>query len=153
MIIRSATLEDCPAIHTLICEIENCQLPYPRFAQIFQHQLESDFYESLVCEDGGKLLGVLNLRIEDQLHHTAPMAEILEFAVSPQCRSLGIGRKMLAAACETARTRGCQQIEVACNQLRTDAHRFYLREGMQNFHYRFSKNLLDDTPTENALGR
>lgn len=153
MIIRTAFFNDCPAIHSLICEIENCQLPYQRFSHIFQNQLDSPLYENLVCEDEGKILGVLNLRIEDQLHHTAPMAEILEFAVSPDCRSQGIGHKMMAAACDLARTRGCGQIEVACNQLRSDAHRFYLRERMQNYHYRFSRNLLDDTPIQNTLGR
>lgn len=108
MSIRIANKEDCPAIYDLICEIENCRLPYPRFARIFGQQLDSSLYENLVWEEDGKILGVLNLRIEDQLHHAAPMAEILEFAVSPSCRSKGIGHKMMVVACDAARSRrGC----------------------------------------------
>jgi len=48
---------------------------------------------------------------------------------------------------------GCSQIEVACNQLRKDTHQFYAREGMHNFHFKFSKQLADDDVQENALGR
>ena len=38
-------------------------------------------------------------------------------------------------------------------ELRTDAHRFYEREGMRSFHFKFSTPLREDAPTENALGR
>lgn len=48
---------------------------------------------------------------------------------------------------------GCIQIEVACNQLRKDTHRFYLREGMHNFHYKFSLNLTGNDTAENAIGK
>ena len=70
------------------------------------------------------------------------IAEIMEFVVSPLCRNMGIGKEMLERASQIARAFGCVQIEVACNQLRKDAHRFYLREGMQNCHFKFSKSLL-----------
>lgn len=150
---RIAQKEDCRPIYELICETENSTLPYDRFAQIFHQQLNSSLYECLVCEEGGSVIGMLNLRMEEQLHHAARIAEILEFAVHPDYRSKGIGKKMLSIACQLARERGCTQMEVACNRLRENTHRCYLREGMQNYHFRFSKNLLDDTPAENALGR
>lgn len=153
MYFRIAAEQDCRAIYGLICEMENALLSYDRFSRIYRNQLDSSMYECLVCEAEGAVIAVLNLRMEDQLHHTTKIAEILEFAVHPDWRSNGIGRKLLAFACHHARQQGCTQIEVACNQLRHDTHRFYLREGMQNYHFRFSKNLLDNTPRENALGR
>ena len=60
---------------------------------------------------------------------------------------------MLTYASDLAKEAGCVQIEVARNQLRKNTHRFYLREGMQNFHYKFSKSLTGEDTTENVLGR
>ena len=39
-----------------------------------------------------------------------------------------------------------------CNQLRKDTHRFYQREGMNNYHFKFSKGLGGKTVGENVLG-
>ena len=54
-------------------------------------------------------------------------------------------------ACQIAKDFGCMQIEVACNQLRKDTHRFYLREGMHNFHFKFSKSLNGNDTEENSF--
>lgn len=89
----------------------------------------------------------------DELHHCECIAEIMEFSVNPAYRSKGIGKQMLDEAIHVAKEYGCSQIEVACNQLRTNTHRFYLREDMNNFHYKFSRRLTGDICTENALGR
>lgn len=100
--------------------------------------------------------GMLNLRFEYQLHHAACIAEIMELVVAAQCRNKGIGKLMLNEACRIAKENGCIQIEVACNQLRKDTHRFYAREGMKNYHYKFSKPLVGDPDAlgeGNRLGR
>lgn len=107
----------------------------------------------LVWEEETQVKGVLHLRMERQLHHAALVAEIMEFAVDKNARSNGIGGEMLTYASDLAKETGCVQIEVACNQLRKNTHRFYLREGMQNFHYKFSKSLTGEDTTENVLGR
>ena len=100
--------------------------------------------------------GMLNLRFEYQLHHAARIAEIMELVVAAQCRNKGAGKLMLNEACRIAKENGCIQIEVACNQLRKDTHRFYEREGMKNYHYKFSKPLVGDPDAlgeGNRLGR
>ena len=150
---RKATSLDGDQIYHLICDMENKKLPYDKFCQLYQKQLASKNFYCLVCEIENKVAGVLNLRLEGQLHHAASIAEIMEFIVAPAYRNRGIGKEMLAKACETAKEFGCVQIEVACNQLRTDTHRFYLREGMRNFHYKFSKSLTGDDTPENRLGK
>ena len=60
---------------------------------------------------------------------------------------------MFEEACKIALARGCIQIEVACNQLRVYAHKFYEREGMHNFHDKFSKGLGGKDDCSNVLGR
>lgn len=150
---RQATTADCEAIRRLIGDMESRELDAGRFGEIFRAQLQSDLYLCLVAERGGRVVGVLNLRLEEQLHHAGRIAEILELAVDADCRNRGIGAGLLDEACRLARERGCAQIEVACNQLRTDTHRFYLREGMRNCHYKFSKPLTGDPDAGNAIGR
>ena len=107
-------------------------------------------------DDDPHVRGMMNLRFEYQLHHAARIAEIMEFVVAPQCRNKGLGKLILNEACEIAKDHDCIQIEVACNQLRKDTHRFYEREGMKNYHYKFSRSLagVPGEPDEgNRLGR
>ena len=150
---RKGTLNDCRKIYELICEMENKQLPYDRFSAIYQEQVESRHYYCLICERNDTVIGVLNLRFEAQLHHSAYIAEILEFAVDSAYRKQGIGKEMFSKACRIAEEFGCTQLEVACNQLRADTHRFYLREGMHNFHIKFSKSLTGDDGAVNKIGK
>lgn len=149
---RKATFDDCNGVYRLLCDLECRELPRQRFAQIFKAQVENENYYCLVCEWEDKIVGALNLRFEEQLHHAERIAEVLEFSVDASCRSRGIGKEMFAKACEIAKAFGCSQIELSTNQLRKDAHRFYSREGMNNFHYKFSKPLNGAVITENAIG-
>lgn len=139
---RKASIDDCMTVYQLICDMEAETLHYFRFQEIFKKQLNDDTrYECIVCEENETVIGILNLRYEEQLHHAENIAEVMEFVVASEYRNKGIGRKMFAYACEQAIKNGCIQIEVASNLLRRDAHRFYLREGMENLHYKFSKRL------------
>ncbi len=148
-----AEAKDTRRVYELICDMEQKELPFGGFEKIFGEQLENEDYYCLVFRREGETIAMLNLRFESQLHHAGAVAEIMEFAVDERYRNRGLGREMLARAVELARERGCMQIEVACNQLRKDTHRFYLREGMHNFHYKFSKALTGEDSGENRLGK
>lgn len=149
---RSADMQDCEAVYQMICDMESKKLPYDRFQEIFQRQLEDGRYECIICEENGETIGVLNMRLEEQLHHSEIIAEILEFVIASGYRNKGYGKDMLAYASQWAKERCCSQIEVACNQLRYNTHRFYLREGMKNSHFKFSKRLNGTDPDENEMG-
>lgn len=153
MVYRKSTLEDCKAVYDLICDMENKKLPFDKFKKIYHNQVNDFHYYCLVCEHDGMVIGALNLRFEDQLHHAEKITEILEFAVSDKYRNIGIGKEMLSQSFQIAKDNGCSQIEVDCNQLRKDTHRFYIREGMHNFHFKFSKQLIGENVQENVLGR
>lgn len=153
MMYRKATLDDCHEIYRLICDMECRRLPFDQFSAIYRGQMRDRRYYCLVCERNHHVAGVLNLRFEGQLHHAEWIAEIMEFAVGPAYRDQGIGKEMLSIACQLAKDFNCLQIEAACNQLRTDAHRFYEREGMKNFHFKFSKSCDGGSVDENRIGR
>ena len=150
---RKATVSDCEEVYGLICDMEDKRLRFDEFSAIFREQMGDKRYYCLIYEQEHAVVGVLNLRFEQQLHHAERIAEVMEFAVDPSYRHQGIGRGMLEIACQIARECGCIQIEAACNQLRSDAHRFYLREGMHNFHFKFSKSLIGEEAVENAIGK
>lgn len=150
---RGAVPADAGAVYELICDMESSRLPREEFERIFALQLAGENYLCLIAELGGETVGALNMRFEYQLHHAARIAEVMELSVAPAHRGRRIGAKLLAAARSSARENGCVQIELACNRLRTDAHRFYEREGMRPFHYKFSFPLYGDPGEDNALGR
>lgn len=149
---RKATKTDEKQVYELMCRLEQTRLPYDRFAEIFQEQLASKHYYCLVWEEDGRVAGVLNLRWEGQLHHAGRVAEIMELIVDPSCRNRGIGRKLFACACRLARQFGCGEIEVTSNRIRTGAHRFYLREGMEQTHLKFTKSL-EEGPASESVGK
>lgn len=150
--LRKAEFNDCQKIYELICDMENKQFQYDTFSKIFQKQMNHSNYYCLVYETDKRVIGVINLRVEEQLHHCEKIAEVMEFAVQKNYRKQGVGKKLFEYACEMMRNVGCSQIELATNQLRKDAHRFYVREGMKNYHFKFSKSLINKTPENNVIG-
>ena len=150
---RKSMEKDCRAIYDLICHMEQKELPYGAFEKIYLRQLQRQDMYCLIDESDGRVRAMLNLRFEEQLHHCEKIAEIMEFVVDADCRNQNVGKRMLAEAEKIALEYGCSQIEVACNHLRKDTHRFYIREGMHNFHYKFSKRLIGENSDTNVLGR
>lgn len=150
---RKSVEQDCRAIYDLICDMEKKELPYGTFEKIYLRQLQREDMYCLIDEEDGKVRAMLNLRFEEQLHHCEKIAEAMEFVVDPHCRKQNLGKRMFAEAKKIALEHGCPQLELACNQLRKDTHRFYEREGMHNFHYKFSKRLVGEDGDTNVLGR
>ena len=150
--IRKTTIEDLDQIYQLMCLLENKQLDYTAFRQIYINQYDSPQMISFVDERDEKLTAFLNLRMEQQLHHCEKIAEIMELVVDEGYRSQGIGKELFQYACMYAKDNGCAQIELATNQLRHQAHRFYEREGMSNFHYKYSMRLDGESFGENKIG-
>lgn len=60
-------------------------------------------------------------------------------------RSHGYGKALLTWLAEQARHEGCAQLHLDSGAQRYDAHRFYLREGMENRGFHFARTLQDDS--------
>lgn len=152
MIIREALHSDGKAVYELICNMEQKELPWEIFQTIFDEILADRHQHILLSLHEETVTGELHWRMEKQLHHCAAIAEIMELAVSETHRCQGTGKALFEEACRSARKAGCIQIEVACNKLRTRAHHFYRTQGMQDFHFKFSLDLLGGGTRENKLG-
>ena len=143
LIIEDATQADAKRIWELICILEDLELPYGTFEDIYLHQLASEDYRCLVARTapGAPAVGAINLRLERQLHHAARVADIMELVVDPDARSGGVGHALFQAGCAAAREAACVQIELETSCWREGAHRFYEREGMTFDHRSYTMKL------------
>lgn len=89
---RANTLDDCTAVHSLMCDLVNKALPYDQFFSIYQSQLEDPNYQCIVCDVEGAVVGFINLRYEYQLHLAERIVEVLELVVAPEQRRHNMGK-------------------------------------------------------------
>jgi len=139
--IRHVQPEDRDAIYELLCTLEETALPPVPFDTALQALLKDRGHILLLWQNEDAVLGFLHLRVEPQLHHAAPIAEILELVISPDARGHGAGAALFREACRLAKEAGCPQIEVASSLHREQAHHFYEKMGMKRTHLRLSMAL------------
>ena len=73
--IRFGCAKDAAAVYRLICALEDAAFPRARFDQLYLAQCADEQIFSLVWEEDGEVIGFANVRMEDQLHHCARIAE------------------------------------------------------------------------------
>jgi GNAT superfamily N-acetyltransferase len=83
----------------------------------------------LVAEEAGRLVGLCTAYQDLHSVRFGYRAWVEDLAVDPDRRSQGIGARLLGAARDWARARGATHLELDSAEARTDAHRFYEREG------------------------
>jgi PhnO protein len=85
--------------------------------------------------------GFISCHAQWLLHHAALIGEIQEMIVAEKFRSKGVGKLLIAELIEAAKSNGIHQLEVTSNKRREKAHQFYLREGFEQSHFKFTKTL------------
>ncbi len=83
----------------------------------------------LLAEHTGELVGFCTVYLDIEPVRFGQRAWVEDLAVHPDHRSLGIGKALLDGAKQWARTRGAMHLELDSAFARTEAHRFYVREG------------------------
>lgn len=139
--LRRATAEDTDAVYGLICELKQKAYDQQTFAAGFAANLNNPSQRYQLALVNGEIVGLIGLQIMFPLNQNCWIGEIQELVILPQMRGLNIGQRLLAWAEEEARRSGASLVELSSGKVRTDAHRFYLREGYQQSHFRFKKAL------------
>lgn len=139
--LRPATAEDVDAIYGLICELKQAELDRSAFHAGFAANLLDHNMRYQLAEQDGHIVGMIGLHMQFHLHHANWIGEIQELVVMPQARGLKVGSQLLAWAEAFAREAGAEMTELSTSVKRLDAHRFYLREGYTQSHFRFTKPL------------
>lgn len=141
MVIRPAAACDATAVYELLCQLEDTCFDRAAFDARFAWQLESPAFCGFVPVDEGEIAGFINVRVERQLHHERPVAEICELVVDAGSRGCGRGMQLFEEAVVYARACGCEGIEVTSNDRRARAHRFYEARWMERTHVKLTRGL------------
>ncbi|HFZ8994564.1 TPA: aminoalkylphosphonate N-acetyltransferase [Citrobacter freundii] len=139
--LRRATPDDTDAVYALICELKQAEFDHQAFSAGFAANLQDHNMRYQLALLDGQVVGMIGLHMQFHLHHANWIGEIQELVVMPQARGLKVGSRLLAWAEAEARQAGAEMTELSTNVKRHDAHRFYLREGYEQSHFRFTKAL------------
>ncbi len=86
-----------------------------------------------VAEDQGELVGgatvAWNTEGVDMLEGRADIACLWGLRVAPEYRRRGVGTRLLGAAAEHARSKGCKQLKIETQNINVAACRFYAKQG------------------------
>lgn len=140
--IRQATPSDAPAISALLT-----QLGYPGTSDFLPQKLikmlEHPDEILLVAEMEDQVIAFISFHIIPQIALPGDFARISYFAVDALAQSQGIGKAIEEYCSNLAQARQCDRIEVHCHSRRTDAHRFYFRQGYEESPKYLIKKLRD----------
>jgi GNAT superfamily N-acetyltransferase len=142
MILRDARREDVPLIVRMLADDELGAArdkfvdPLPKaYYDAFEEITADPNNRLLVAEIGGEIVGTMQLSFLRMLSRQgSTRAEVEAVRVAGHLRGKGIGRQMMAQAIDMARARGCVMMQLASNNSRVDAHRFYEQLGFVASH-------------------
>lgn len=99
----------------------------------FETMLRRPQYAIFVAEDDeGRVISLLTASQRWTLWHAGPCALIEELVVDEPARRRGVGRALIQAALDWARTQGCSEVEVSTEPDNTAARAFYQRLGFES---------------------
>jgi len=101
---------------------------------------QSSGYRIAALRDGGEPLALAGFRIADNLAW-GRFLYIDDLVTLPEARSKGYGSKLLAWLSQLAKSKGAQAIHLESGTSRTEAHRFYAREGFEISSFHFKRTL------------
>ena len=134
MRIRPAASHDAPAAADLMAQLTEHAHGQadPGVEDRFRAMLDLPQYAIFVAEDEtGQVVGLLTVSHRWTLWHAGPCALIEELVVDERARGRGVGRALVQAALDWARSQGCSEVEVSTEQENADAQNFYRRLGFE----------------------
>jgi GNAT superfamily N-acetyltransferase len=124
---------------------------FPVMKQLRPHLDERDYLETVrhmqgtgyriaaVVEDG-QVVCVAGFRVQENLYGGRHLY-VDDLITGGSARSRGHGQRMLGWLTDQARRDGCGQLHLDSGVQRSDAHRFYRREGLTVSSYHFRKEI------------
>lgn len=139
MKIRKANINDTPRICLLLD-----QLGYPTNSKSLEDKITELINHPdhvIVVAEDEDVEAVMSIHFIPQLGLDGDFAVISYLSVDQNSRSNGIGKQLEEYCVQEAIVRGCERVQVHCSMKRTDAHRFYERQGYIESRKYFSKTI------------
>ncbi|RZK77614.1 MAG: GNAT family N-acetyltransferase [Pedobacter sp.] len=106
-------------------------------------QLLNDVNHCLVAgEDDNGMIAVMSVHFVPQIALNGEIAIISYIAVDATSRGEGMGTALEEYCVWLAKKRNCEMIQLHCDQRRTQAHKFYEKQGYTESPKYFSKKLI-----------
>ena len=137
--IRDARASDAPRIAALIGELGH-KIDAKQVRKNLALLKESGD-TPLVAALGQEVVGLCGIGKRIAVHRNAALGRITALVVAREAQGQGIGRKLVEAAEDWMRKRGCYLVEVTSNDRRAQAHAFYRHMGFERTSIRFAKEL------------
>lgn len=137
--IRVATANEAPGLAILLAEAG-----HPIDARDLAERitaLRPSSATALVALQWGPPSGIVVLHWYPTLHAPRPVAQITTLLVSAEERRRGIGRMLLKAAAQAARTAGCGEMELVTGADAPSLHAFCHATGFAEAGQRFTRSL------------
>ena len=147
--IRPAGLADEPAVLALLEELFEPPGGFPhgytldRGRQGFRYAVSQKHADVLLAVEGSRIIGMASVYKDYFSIRDGWRCWLQDLVVTKSVRSRGAGRALLDAATAWARQQSCTHLDLSSGLGREDAHRFYLREGMERGSYNFRRRIED----------
>lgn len=144
MAIRKANSEDINAIVSLLDQLGyqgTESFMEKKLLRLINHPDE----KLVVWEENNQVIALMSIHFIPQLALEGDFARISYFSVDNTVRSKGIGKLLEEYCTALARERNCDRIEVHCHERRSDAHRFYFRQGYEEVPKYLVKSLINQS--------
>lgn len=142
MIIRKCELSDITVVYELIKN----ELGYPMLSEDnvvkrFETMNSLGNYEVFVAEIDGKVCGFIAMVKEISLEVDGEFLRIIGLAVKAEYQKKGIGSALLQTAEKITTEQNFNVITLSSNFKRTEAHKFYEKQGYEKTSFTFKKYL------------
>ena len=146
--IRFARPEDWPAVAGLLVElgrgVAEGTAEDPTHRLQFAGHLRRLDSVTLVAVSGDDVVGVADMEYHQRLGDHRPQARVHDVVVTQGARGLGVGTRLLQAAEDLARKRGCFRMTLVTASWREETIGFYRKEGWSDYGAWFVKPLTAD---------
>lgn len=136
--IRKVEKQDLDFVYKAICELENEELDFKVFKEIFNENISNSKNLYLIAENETEGLGFISFHTQNLLHHCGRVGEIQEFFINKNHRGKGIGRQLIEKIMQFANQNSLKSIEVTTNRKREENVLIYENLGFTLSHNKFT---------------
>jgi len=136
--IRKVENHDLNFVYKSICELENEELDFKIFEEIFKENISSPNNLYLLAENENEALGFVTFHTQNLLHHCGLVGEIQEFFIDKNHRGHGIGRQLIEKIMQFSEANNLKSIEVTTNRRRVENVLIYENLGFILSHNKFT---------------
>lgn len=136
--IRKVEKQDLDFVYKAICELENEELDFKVFKEIFNENISNPNNLYLIAENETEGLGFISFHTQNLLHHCGRVGEIQEFFINKNHRGKGIGRQLIEKIMQYANQNNLKSIEVTTNRRRVENVLIYENLGFTLSHNKFT---------------